>query len=228
MRAGVTIVDPALDHDRRGGGDRRRHGRRAVLLPARRHDASASGCTIGALTTIVDSELGDGVTVLRSHLDRARVHARATVGPFAYLRPDAELREGAKAGTFVEIKNSTIGAGSKVPHLSYIGDADIGEGTNLGASHDHRQLRRRQQAPHHDRRPRAHQRGHHVRRPGDRRRRRVHRRRLGDHRRRPARRAGHRPRAPDATSRATRSGFPGGSGDARRLRRRQVVHSATR
>ena len=57
----------------------------------------------------------------------------ATVGPFAYLRPDAHLHERAKAGTFVEIKNSEIGAGTKVPHLSYIGDADIGEGTNIGA-----------------------------------------------------------------------------------------------
>jgi bifunctional UDP-N-acetylglucosamine pyrophosphorylase/glucosamine-1-phosphate N-acetyltransferase len=58
----------------------------------------------------------------------------ATVGPFAYLRPGALLREGSKAGTFVEIKNSDIGAGTKVPHLSYIGDADVGEGTNLGAA----------------------------------------------------------------------------------------------
>ena len=56
-----------------------------------------------------------------------------TIGPFAYLRPKAVLRENAKAGTFVEIKNSTVGPGSKVPHLSYIGDADIGEGSNLGA-----------------------------------------------------------------------------------------------
>ena len=62
-----------------------------------------------------------------------RGRRRCNVGPFAYLRPDAELAEGAKAGTFVEIKNSTIGAGAKVPHLSYIGDADVGEGANLGA-----------------------------------------------------------------------------------------------
>ena len=58
---------------------------------------------------------------------------RSTVGPFAYLRPGAVLRRGAKAGTFVEIKNSDVGAGTKVPHLSYIGDADVGERTNLGA-----------------------------------------------------------------------------------------------
>jgi len=67
---------------------------------------------------IVDSVLEDGVSV----------------GPFAYLRPGTVLREGAKAGTFVEIKNSDIGPGAKIPHLSYIGDADVGAGTNLGAS----------------------------------------------------------------------------------------------
>ena len=67
---------------------------------------------------VVDSVLEDGVTV----------------GPFAYLRPGTVLREGSKAGTFVEIKNSDIGPGAKVPHLSYIGDADVGAGTNLGAS----------------------------------------------------------------------------------------------
>ena len=58
---------------------------------------------------------------------------RCTVGPFAYIRPGTKLREGAKAGTFVEIKNSDVGAGSKVPHLSYIGDTEIGEDSNIGA-----------------------------------------------------------------------------------------------
>ena len=65
--------------------------------------------------------------------DRLRARGRVTVGPFAYLRPGSVLREGAKAGTFVEVKGSDIGAGAKMPHLSYIGDADVGEGTNLGA-----------------------------------------------------------------------------------------------
>ena len=68
-----------------------------------------------------------------SWLDGAEVGERASVGPFAYLRPGALLREGAKAGTFVEVKNSDIGAGAKIPHLSYIGDADVGAGSNLGA-----------------------------------------------------------------------------------------------
>jgi len=72
--------------------------------------------------------------VPHSYLTGCEVGAGATVGPFAYLRPGAVLRERSKAGTFVEIKNSEIGAGAKVPHLSYIGDADVGEGSNLGAA----------------------------------------------------------------------------------------------
>ena len=133
MRAGVTIVDPRSAHIDVGveiGAD-------TVIEPGcmiRGATTIGSGVTIGAFTTLIDAEIGDGATILRAHLQQARVHAKATVGPFAYLRPGAELMEGAKAGTYVEIKNSTIGAGSKVPHLSYIGDADVGEGCNLGAS----------------------------------------------------------------------------------------------
>jgi bifunctional UDP-N-acetylglucosamine pyrophosphorylase/glucosamine-1-phosphate N-acetyltransferase len=133
MRAGVTLVDPRSAHIEAGvaiGAD-------TVIEPdcvIRGATTIGDGVTIGAFTQVIDSEIGDGATVLRSHLQEARVEANATVGPFAYLRPGAVLREGAKAGTFVEIKNSTIGPGSKVPHLSYIGDADVGEGTNLGAS----------------------------------------------------------------------------------------------
>ena len=133
MRAGVTIVDPRSAHIDAAveiGAD-------TVIEPGcviRGATRIGGGVTIGAFTTLIDSEIGDGATILRAHLQQARVHAEATVGPFAYLRPGAELMEGAKAGTYVEIKNSTIGAGSKVPHLSYIGDADVGEGCNLGAS----------------------------------------------------------------------------------------------
>jgi bifunctional UDP-N-acetylglucosamine pyrophosphorylase/glucosamine-1-phosphate N-acetyltransferase len=92
-----------------------------------------SGSTIGPHATLLDATVGDGATVLHSYVKEAEIADRANVGPFAYLRPGAVLREGAKAGTFVEIKNSEIGAGSKVPHLAYIGDATIGEGTNIGA-----------------------------------------------------------------------------------------------
>ena len=132
MRAGVTLVDPRSAHIDAGveiGAD-------TVIEPGCVISGATkigAGVTIGAFCTLIDSEIGDGATVLRAHLDRARVHARAIVGPFAYLRPDAVLHEGAKAGTFVEIKNSNIGKGTKVPHLSYVGDTDVGEGTNIGA-----------------------------------------------------------------------------------------------
>ena len=133
MRAGVTIVDPRSAHIDVGveiGAD-------TVIEPGcviRGATRIGGNVTIGAFTTLIDSDVGDGATILRAHLQQARVRAKATVGPFAYLRPGTELMEGAKAGTYVEIKNSTIGAGSKVPHLSYIGDTDVGEGSNIGAS----------------------------------------------------------------------------------------------
>jgi bifunctional UDP-N-acetylglucosamine pyrophosphorylase/glucosamine-1-phosphate N-acetyltransferase len=92
-----------------------------------------AGCVIGPMTTLTDCVVGDNVTVLHSYLDGCEVLAGCSVGPFTYIRPGSKLRERAKAGTFVEVKNSDVGAGTKIPHLSYIGDADIGEGTNIGA-----------------------------------------------------------------------------------------------
>jgi bifunctional UDP-N-acetylglucosamine pyrophosphorylase/glucosamine-1-phosphate N-acetyltransferase len=86
------------------------------------------------MSTLVDSRVGERATVVHSYLIGCDVADDATVGPFTYLRPDARIGKGAKAGTFVEIKNSEIGRGAKVPHLSYIGDADVGEQSNLGAS----------------------------------------------------------------------------------------------
>lgn len=71
--------------------------------------------------------------MIQSYLNLCELAEGCSVGPFAYLRPGAKLEDGAKAGTFVEIKNSTIGKNSKVPHLSYIGDTEIGENSNLGA-----------------------------------------------------------------------------------------------
>jgi len=93
-----------------------------------------SGCEIGPHTTMRDTRVGDGARVIHSYLVEAELGANALVGPFAYLRPGAVVREGAKIGTFVEVKNSDIGAGAKVPHLSYIGDTEVGEKANLGAS----------------------------------------------------------------------------------------------
>ncbi|MBA3302200.1 MAG: bifunctional UDP-N-acetylglucosamine diphosphorylase/glucosamine-1-phosphate N-acetyltransferase GlmU [Thermoleophilaceae bacterium] len=92
-----------------------------------------TGSTIGPATTVENSEIGEGVTVLHSYLTHCVVGNGASIGPFAYLRPKADIGEGAKIGTYVEVKNSEIGAGAKIPHLSYIGDAEVGEGANVAA-----------------------------------------------------------------------------------------------
>src|SRR3954451_21050262 len=89
-------------------------------------------CSVGPSTTITDAELGDGVTLKHAVLQECRVADGATIGPFAYLRPEADVPDGAKIGTFVEVKKSVVGAGAKIPHLSYIGDADVGEKANVG------------------------------------------------------------------------------------------------
>ena len=91
------------------------------------------GCEVGPHTTLVDAELGDEVRVPHSYLVECTVEDGALVGPFAYLRPGAHLEPGAKVGTFVEVKNSRLGRGAKVPHLSYIGDTDVGDRANVGA-----------------------------------------------------------------------------------------------
>jgi bifunctional UDP-N-acetylglucosamine pyrophosphorylase / glucosamine-1-phosphate N-acetyltransferase len=133
MRSGVTIEDPGatwIDADVEIAAD-------TTVLPGttlRGRSSIGAGSTIGPMATLIDSRVGERATVVHSYLTGCEVANEATVGPFAYLRPDARIGEGAKAGTFVEIKNSEIGAGAKVPHLSYIGDAEVGEGSNLGAS----------------------------------------------------------------------------------------------
>jgi bifunctional UDP-N-acetylglucosamine pyrophosphorylase / glucosamine-1-phosphate N-acetyltransferase len=132
MLAGVTVVDPAttvIDVEVRIGQD-------AVIAPfTSLHGTTeiGAGAHIGPLSTLIDSRVGAGSSVVHSYLTGAHVGDGVSIGPFAYLRPGATLRDGSKAGTFVEVKNSNIGAGAKVPHLSYIGDTDIGEGTNIGA-----------------------------------------------------------------------------------------------
>ena len=91
------------------------------------------GAVLGPNTRVTDSVIGDGAIVDSSVVVSAVVGPQATVGPVAYLRPGAVLEAGSKAGTCVEIKNSVVGEGSKVPHLSYIGDATIGRNVNVGA-----------------------------------------------------------------------------------------------
>jgi len=132
-RNGVTIIDPQSTHIDVGVTI----GQDTIVEPGtslKGNTTIGRECAVGPHTTIIDSILGDGVSIPHSYLVQARVDDHGTIGPFAYLRPDAHLHSGAKAGAFVEIKNSNIGSGSKVPHLSYIGDADIGENTNIGAS----------------------------------------------------------------------------------------------
>jgi bifunctional UDP-N-acetylglucosamine pyrophosphorylase/glucosamine-1-phosphate N-acetyltransferase len=133
MRAGVTVVDPAttwVDVQVQLGVD-------VVLHPGTQLHGVTSvgdGATIGPDTTLTSCEIGAGAAVVRTHGSDSVIGPGASVGPFAYLRPGARLGEGGKIGTFVEVKNSDIGAGSKVPHLTYVGDATIGDHTNIGAS----------------------------------------------------------------------------------------------
>jgi bifunctional UDP-N-acetylglucosamine pyrophosphorylase/glucosamine-1-phosphate N-acetyltransferase len=132
MLAGVTVVDPAsteIDVDVEIGQDAR------IEAGTRLKGACTvgPGASVGPHTTLIDSHVGPDARVRVAWLEQVTVHAGVTVGPFAYLRPGTVLREGAKVGTFVEVKNSDVGAGAKIPHLSYIGDADVGEGSNLGA-----------------------------------------------------------------------------------------------
>lgn len=133
MRAGVTMIDPTttwvdvgvrLEADVTLHPNTQLHGATSV----------AAGAQVGPDTTLTDCIVGADATVVRTHGLGAQVGAGANVGPYSYLRPGARLEAHGKIGTFVEVKNATIGSGSKVPHLTYVGDATIGEGSNIGAS----------------------------------------------------------------------------------------------
>jgi bifunctional UDP-N-acetylglucosamine pyrophosphorylase / glucosamine-1-phosphate N-acetyltransferase len=133
QRAGVTVVDPAstwIDVDVTIGRD-------TVIRPGTQlHGRTRVGgrCEIGPDTTLTDVTVGDDASVVRTHGSASAIGAGATVGPFTFLRPGTSLGADAKLGAFVEAKNATIGTGTKVPHLTYVGDADIGEHSNIGAS----------------------------------------------------------------------------------------------
>ena len=133
MRAGVTVVDPATTWI---GADVTL-GRDVIIHPQTQiHGASTIGddVVLGPDTTLSDVSVARGATVIRTHGSLSVIGEGATVGPFSYLRPGTELGAKGKIGTFVETKNAQIGAGSKVPHLTYVGDATIGEQSNIGAS----------------------------------------------------------------------------------------------
>ena len=133
QRAGVTVVDPAttwidvdvtIDPDATIHPGSQLHGRTTV----------ASGAVLGPDTTLTDTEVGEQATVVKSHCTGAVIGAGADVGPYTYLRPGTRLGFKSKAGAFVEIKASEVGDRSKVPHLSYVGDATVGERSNIGAA----------------------------------------------------------------------------------------------
>jgi len=130
--AGVTILDPNntwIDVTVAIGQD-------AVILPGTHLQGITeigAGAKIGPECVLVDTKVGEGATVIKTHATSSRIGDGASVGPFAYLRPGTDLGVGGKIGTFVETKNAIIGDGSKVPHLSYVGDAEIGTNSNIGA-----------------------------------------------------------------------------------------------
>ena len=132
MRAGVTVRDPVSTHIEATV----EIGRDTVILPGsflRGETKIGADCVIGPSADLLDTVVGDGALVEHSVGRGAGVGAGAFVGPYAYLRPGTVLGEDSKVGAYCELKNTKVGAGSKVPHLSYIGDAEIGEGANLGA-----------------------------------------------------------------------------------------------
>jgi bifunctional UDP-N-acetylglucosamine pyrophosphorylase/glucosamine-1-phosphate N-acetyltransferase len=130
--AGVTIRDPEttwIDRAVRLEQD-------VEILPNTQLQGATlveRGAIVGPDTTLLDTEVGQGAVVRRTDATLAVIGAGATVGPWAFLRPGTQLAEGGKIGTFVETKNAVIGRNSKVPHLSYVGDTEVGEGSNIGA-----------------------------------------------------------------------------------------------
>jgi bifunctional UDP-N-acetylglucosamine pyrophosphorylase/glucosamine-1-phosphate N-acetyltransferase len=133
MRDGVTIVDPLstwVDATANVASD-------VVLMPGTAISGTtivAAGAVIGPRTTLVDCTVGTGARVIESRCTEAIIGEGASVGPYTFLRPGTKLLPHSKVGAYVEMKNATLGEGSKVPHLSYVGDAVIGEGSNIGAA----------------------------------------------------------------------------------------------
>ena len=133
MRAGVTIIDPTttwIDSTVELSNDVTLHPGTALLGSTK----VATGAVIGPRSTLTDCIVKEGASVLESIATETIIGEGATVGPFTYLRAGTQLGDSTKAGAFVEMKNAVVGTGSKVPHLSYVGDATIGEGSNIGAA----------------------------------------------------------------------------------------------
>ena len=132
MKSGVTVVDPASTFV----GRKVRVGRDTIIHPFTLIEGSTvigEDCVIGPGSRLSNTTVGSGVTVQNSIVLDSLIGDNCNIGPFSYLRPETRLGNGVKVGDFVEIKKSLLGAGSKVPHLSYVGDATLGEKVNIGA-----------------------------------------------------------------------------------------------
>lgn len=132
MAGGVTVVDPASTYVHPGV----QVGRDTVIWPGSYllgQSKVGSGCTIGPGSYLLDATIGEGARILLSVVEQSTVEPECSVGPYSHLRPGTHLAAGVKVGNFAEIKGSYVGPGSKVPHHSYIGDADLGPGVNVGA-----------------------------------------------------------------------------------------------
>lgn len=131
MKEGVTIIDPSNTYIETDVAI----GRDCIIYPGTLIGAGTvigEECIIGPHTQLMNCQVGDRVEIKQSVLVDSRVDSEATVGPFAYIRPNSHIGEGAKVGDFVEIKNTSLGKGSKVSHLTYLGDAEVGADVNVG------------------------------------------------------------------------------------------------
>ena len=133
MKNGVTIIDPTNTWIEVGveiANDVTIYPGSAILGFTK----IATGAVIGPRTTLDNVLVGPGASIKESQVNDSEIGSGARVGPFTFIRPGTKLADNTKVGAYVEVKNSTIGEGSKVPHLSYVGDATIGTGTNIGAA----------------------------------------------------------------------------------------------
>jgi bifunctional UDP-N-acetylglucosamine pyrophosphorylase/glucosamine-1-phosphate N-acetyltransferase len=133
MKNGVTIIDPTTTWIDSGVEIERD----VTILPGSSisgASAIATGSVIGPRTSLDGVKVGADAKIVESRVSESSIESGANVGPFSFIRPGTTLRAGSKVGAYVEVKNSVVGEGSKVPHLSYVGDATIGSGTNIGAA----------------------------------------------------------------------------------------------
>ena len=131
LAAGVVLADPSTVWVE----EQVEVGRGTVLLPGtflRGDTRVGERCTLGPNTMLTDSTVEDGVTVNASQVEGSVIRSGCQIGPFTHIRPDCDVGAGSKIGAFVQLKNCNLGAGTKMAHLTYVGDADVGERVNFG------------------------------------------------------------------------------------------------